>query len=232
MGLPDGDDLIGPVVAGDALNPHAGFARWQRGGDGRWLPAEFVPVRKNMAEPTMVREPDGALLMLCRPWFPNCTGQEANCLQIHRSRDGGKTWSVCLEQEGFWQGGPITLHQAGDGTVFVLTNRFREPLPNKFAKREMLWMWELSEDRSRLREPLIFRDPAAEFGPPPSGTKWRVDHPISNTLRLADGRWHHIVCMRILDDAEMRTEAGATDFTGTYMEEIFSPTPPPPRWNF
>ena len=71
-----------------------------------------------------------------------------------------------------------------------------------------------------------------EFGPAPNGTPWRLDHPLASTVRLADGEWHHVLVYRALEDAEMRTDAGATPFTGCYVEEVLSSGPRRPAWNF
>jgi hypothetical protein len=41
-----------------------------------------------------------------------------------------------------------------------------------------------------------------------------------------------VLAYRVLDDAEMRTDAGATPMTGCYVEEIFSAGEPTPTWLF
>lgn len=229
--IPSGDDLLSGLATGNMLKKcETGFARWRRGNDGCWRPIEYQPLMDGHAEPSLVRDIDGSLLMSFRPYVMSLP--EKDRLRIWRSTDEGKTWKVILDQKPFWQMCPMILSRATDGTPYLAINRYREPVVNRFAKREMIWAYPLSEDRTKLLDPIVVRDATVDFGPPPHGTKWRVDHPVGTTVRLADGRWHHVLVYRGLEDAEMRTDAAATPFTGLYMEEVFSNGTPLPTWRF
>jgi hypothetical protein len=229
-GIPSGDDLLTPLNTGQVKAWNSGIARWRRGTDGTWKMVSYKLVQEATLEASLIRDLDGTLLMLCRPWFP--TNKQVDLLQIHRSTDEGETWEVALRVQPFWQGCPMTLNRAADGTPYIALNRYREPVLHANAKREMIWLWPLSADRSRLLEPIVVRDATRDFGPPYHGSIWRVDHATGTTVRLADGQWHHVLCYRGMEDAEMRTEAGATPMTGCYVEEVFSKGPPLPTWQF
>lgn len=229
-GIPSGDDLLTPMDTGNFGHWNTGMARWKRGQDGQWKLAEYTPIAEDTCEATLVRDVDGALLMLFRPW--GGTSKEPMRLHIRRSTDEGKTWTRICDVEPFWQMCPITLNRGLDGRPYVVCNRFREPRQHRYATREMLWLWPLSDDRNFLLKPIVVRDGPGEWGPAPNGSVWRMDHPMGTALRLKDGQWHHIITYRALDDAEMRTDAGAQEYTGTYVEEIFSTGAPLPPWNF
>jgi len=228
--IPSGDDLISGFCTGTFGDWHSGFARWRRGDDGKWKLNHYETLMPHTLEPSLVRDIDGSLLMLFRPW-PR-TNQEASTLHMMRSTDEGQTWERTCKAEPFWQMCPMSIATALDGSPYIMANRFREPRVNRYATREMIWAWPLSEDRQSLCEPTIVRDASTGFGPPTNGTVWRVDHPIGHTLRLADGNWRHILTYRGLEDAEMRTDAGATPMTGTYVEQMFSDGPVRPTWQF
>lgn len=227
--IPSGDDLISGLCTGAFAAWNAGFARWKRGSDGKWKLADYTMTAPDTHEPSLVRDTDGSLLMLFRPWNTN---KQPMRLNIKRSTDEGATWRAICEVDNFWQSCPMSLSVALDGTPYVMANRYREPAISRFAKREMIWAWPLSEDRNSLMEPLIVRDATTGFGPPPNGTVWRIDHPVGQTLRLGDGQWRHIITYRGLEDAEMRTDAGATAMTGTYVQEMVSDGPARPTWRF
>lgn len=66
-----------------------------------------------------------------------------------------------------------------------------------------------------------------------AGRVWFADHPIGNTVQLADGKWHNILGYRVRinqptgNDAEFPTPA-----TGSYIEEVISSGQAFPRWSF
>jgi hypothetical protein len=230
-GIPSGDDLLTPMDTGTYSEWNTGLARWRRDEQGRWKLAEYSPVAENTCEASLMRDIDGALLMRFRPWAP--TNKEPLRLHIERSTDEGKTWARICETEPFWQLCPTTLNRGFDGRPYVCCNRFREPRLNRFATREMLWAWPLSDDRNSLLDPVIVRDGPGEWGSAPNDSVWRMDHPMGQTLRLADAQWHNLITYRALDDAEMRTDAEARERTGTYVEEMFwNGAAPLPPWNF
>lgn len=218
--IPSGDDLITLFDSGSFEKWDTGFVRWRRGDDGKWSMAEHKVHWENTCESSLLRDQDGSLLALMRPW--GATNTEPTMLQLYRSADEGKSWTRICKQDMRWQMCPIMLNKAADGTPYVIMNRFREPRISRFATREMLWAYPLSDDRQSLGEPVIIRDASSGFGPPPNDTVWRVDHAMGETLRLRGGKYRHLLVYRGLEDAEMRTDAGATPMTGTYVEEVFS----------
>lgn len=226
-----GDDLLFPISHGTILDSVSGLSRWRRGSNGRWWPVSFCPIFDHATEATVVRDLDGSLLMTARPAIiPNNPRPAA--VDVYRSTDEGETWERVIQMEKFCFGSPVFLNRAADGTPYLVTCRYREPPAHKFAKREALWLWPLADDRRSIQDPIIVRDGPAEFGPAPHGTPWRMDHPFGCTVRLADGEWRHLLGYRVLEDAEMRTNAGPTPFTGSYIEEVCSAGPAVPLWRF
>jgi len=96
----------------------------------------------------------------------------------------------------------------------------------------VLGLWPLNEDRTDLEEVLIARDCRAEFGFAPSGSWWRVDHPRSAVVQLADGGWHDVLIYQIADNLEIEGAADMAPQTGHYVEEVFSRGEAIPAWNF
>ena len=93
-------------------------------------------------------------------------------------------------------------------------------------------MWPLNADRTELGELYIARDARGQFGPAPSGSWWRVDHPISSVLQLADGEWHGVLTYHIVDNGEVEGFGSPTPQTGGYIEEILSKGKAIPIWAF
>jgi hypothetical protein len=218
--IPSGADLLTMFDSGTFGKWDTGFARWRRGEDGKWSMIEHVPISEDTCESALHRDHDGSLIALMRPW--GSTNKDPKSLHLFRSTDEGKTWERISRVDMRWQMCPIILNRAADGSLYFVMNRFREPRISRFATREMLWAYPLSEDRRSILEPVIVRDTSIGFGPPPNGSLWRVDHAMGQTLRLKDGRYRHLLVYRGLEDAEMRTDAGATPMTGTYIDEVFS----------
>lgn len=78
---------------------------------------------------------------------------------------------------------------------------------------------------------LAARDCAADFGPPPEGTRWFADHPISSVLRLADEKLHNVMAYRVMAlSTSGRGQETITPATGTYIEEVQSTGGPRPIW--
>ena len=238
QGIPDGDDLLYAIL-GTTGDPGAcsctparsGVSRW-RCVNGRWQPVSFVPIigrddpmpeafmEPDWFEPSLARDTDGSLLFTAR----GCFEALENTLRIWRSADGGESWQVMIDlPEGRAQA-PITINQAADGTPYIATNKLGH-------ERDWLCIWPLNPDRTGLAEPITVRNALAEFGPPPVGPVWFMDHPNGQTVQLADGAWHHLLGYRIMDRGE---HAGAPPApqTGLYVEEAFSAGPPIPVWRF
>jgi hypothetical protein len=251
--IPDGDDLLlglsgNESRAGDPTASHGlscGVSRWKRDAAG-WRPVAFVPVtdRTGWFEPSLIRDLDGALLFAARGASP----ATMNGIAVWRSEDGGSTWRPLLDLPGVISQAPVSLNRAADGTPYIAANPY-EVLSRPRAKvfelprdaagrprlggwlRERLNLWPLSPDRRSLEPPILARDCAAEFGSPPGGSTWNVDHSMGATLQLADGRWRHLLSERILEYAELRG-FGPTPRTGLYVEEVTSSGEPIPAWRF
>jgi hypothetical protein len=233
--IPDGDDLVVGMNCGTFARMSAGFTRWRRGDDGHWAIVDHRMVDELGTEPSIVRDPrDGALLMSIRPALANDFASPTPLSPvIYRSTDGGRTWAEIFRKRIMMANSPVKLHRALDGTLYIVANRYQEPRYHPMQKRDALWLHPLSDERTDTLEPLCVRDTRKDFGPSPYGKSlWRIDHPVGVNLRFADGQWRHWLCYRGLDDAEMRTDAGPTDWTGSYIEEVVSRGEPRPYWRF
>jgi hypothetical protein len=60
---------------------------------------------------------------------------------------------------------------------------------------------------------------------------WFMDHASGETVRLADGRWHHLLSYRIMDRGEHGGGAPPPQ-TGLYLEEVASAGEPLAGWRF
>ncbi len=236
--LSDGDDLIGGLVGkavGSGGAAGSGLARWRRIGS-RWRLASFVPVTRadGSYEPSMVRDEDGSLLFAVRGGQP---GPNENAVMVWRSADNGATWEKMIHAPRLRAGTPVTINRGTDGTLYIAANPHRDTDTRgrrqpSMQMRETLQLWPLSKDRRHLLEPLLARDCNADFGLPPHGSIWRVDHPVGLNVCLADGRWRHVLTYRVLEQDECGGGAPATPHTGTYVEEVLAPGPVLPEWQF
>ena len=242
--IADGDDLLYPACAtmGDAALCYptptaAGVCRWQFRED-RWQLSDFEPVALSRqadqprilydepvelaaAEPSLVRDHDGSLLFTARMCGDE---EEDHVIRVWRSKDGGKSWSVVIDQSQARGQAPITINRASDGTLYLAANALGR-------ERDLLCLWPLNEQRTGLMDRLEIRDALAEFGPPPTGPVWFMDHPTAVTLRLADGEWHHVLIYRLMDRGEHAGAAPPAQ-TGMYVEEVKSSGPAIPEWLF
>jgi acetyl esterase/lipase len=236
--LADGSDLLGGLVGkpvGSDRPTGSGLARWQRR-DGRWGLTSFVPVTgaDKSYEPSLVRDGDGSLLFAVRGGQP---GPNENAVMVWRSTDNGTVWEKVIHVPKVRAGTPVTINQGLDGTPYIAANpdRATDTLGRRspsIEMRETLLLWPLSKDRRHLLEPLLARDCNADFGKPPHGSIWRADHPVGLNVRLADGQWHHLLTYRGLEQNECTRGAPATQYTGTYVEEVLTPGPALPAWRF
>ena len=252
--IADGDDLLvgmhGSRVGGtgDSEQPvsgGSGVLRCQRI-DGVWRPVSFVPVTgtDGSTEPSLIRDTNGDLLFSAR----GKGGTRPHAIRVWRSRDGGETWKKIIHVVGVISSCPITLNQAADGTPYIASNMYLvplDPIPKRFRipadaegrvrgggwTRQKLYIWPLGDDRAGLEAPILGRHCKAEFGPAPSGSMWRADHPSSTTVQLADGNWHNVMGYRIHDDVESH-ELPSPPQTGAYLEEVISAGEPIPTWKF
>jgi len=246
--IPDGDDFLLPVTA---LNPATqagdppsaakyvtGISRWQRPAQG-WRAVAFSPVDAGVqgTEPSLIRDVDGALLFTQRQ-----EGQGARNIMIWRSSDSGATWTKIIDAPDLRQPGPLSICQAADGTPYVACNQGFSGFINCVGHlgvegyptfREVLCLWPLTADRTSLLTPFFARIPRYEFGPPVVGGEWYCDHPVGLNLRLADGRWHHLLCYRIMAIAEGLGQGyPPSPHSGLHVEEVTSNGPARPVWRF
>ena len=243
MGLADGDDLLFAAAATSNnpsewfSDPHAaGVSRWRRI-DEKWQPVEFIPViigrmpkkphvvygRKMSVypiEPTLIRDVDGSLLFTARFAYQ---AFDERAIRVWRSTDR-KTWDKIIEVPDIKGQAPVSIARAVDGTPYLVSN----PIGRE---RDKLVLWPLNGDRSSLGKPIIARDVLEEFGKPPGGPVWFMDHPNAAVVRLADGRWHNLLSYRIMDRGEHSGKAPPPQ-SGHYVEEVFSSGAEIPSWNF
>lgn len=256
--IPDGNDLLVGMTGGKIEGSHlrqaspsvanlagAGVMRWKHDGKA-WKPTSFVPVTgtDGSFEPSLIRDTDGKLLFSAR----GSREPDYNDIRVWRSGDNGATWNKIIHVRGAISSSTISLNQASDGTPYIAANLYevflspldRIKLPRDSegrtrlggATRNTLCLWPLNAERNALEPPLVGRNLAAEFGPPPGGSAWRVDHPSGMTVRLAEGKWHHLLGMRILEYGELTYAMPPTPQTGSYLEELISAGEPKPTWKF
>jgi len=74
----------------------------------------------------------------------------------------------------------------------------------------------------------------ARFGPSPNGSAIWADHPVSGILRLADGKLHCVLCLRVWSRDEVTNEVLATPLSGTWVKEVhgLNDGPERPVWDF
>jgi hypothetical protein len=217
--IPDGDDLLLPVMANDGKLDATGVSRWGRE-DGDWHPVAFYAVSDG-TEPTLIRDIDGALLYSVRD-----AGGGVEAVGVWRSPDNGKTWKQVFYDTKLRSNAPVALHQAADGTPLIAADQ-----PGSF--RAKLCLWPLTADCTGCGPAIMARDCVQDFGPPPEGTLWFADHPTGATVQLADGQWHRLLAYRVL--AFKMGGAGKetpTPQTGCHIQEVFSAGPARPSWKF
>ena len=215
----------------------SGVSRWQRA-DGLWGPVEFIPIAHSRKaaepriihgkpsdllplEPSVIRDTDGALLFTVRGVGDDV---EDHAVRVWRSADSGSSWQLIIDLEQARGQAPITINTAADGTPYLAGN----PVGRE---RDCLAIWPLNEDRTGLLEPIVVRDALDEYGPPPSGDVWFMDHPNAAMLRLRDGKWRNVLSYRIMDRGEHSGGLPAAQ-TGQYLEEVVSNGPVVRDWRF
>lgn len=254
--IPDADDLLLGMSGGKVGEAWgAGVMRWSRQGDD-WRPVAFVPVTgvDGAVEPSLIRDIDGTLLFGARgnidPRYWEAAGVNNPDYDIHvwRSDVSGESWLKAIHVRGAVSSAPITLNQAVDGTPYIVSNVYEVYL-HALGKikiitdaegrrraggwtRKTLCVWPLNANRTGLETPIVARDCRDEWGAPPGGTTWRIDHPSAMTVQLADGQWHNILGVRVLEFGELTHAMDPTPRTGAYLEEVISIGNPIPVWTF
>ena len=244
-GVMDGDDYLFPVMAmtGDVgawFTPRmaSGVSRW-RCEAGRWKAISFVPVivadnvpqignneeaedpaKALWMEPSIVRDTDGSLLFTAR----GCYGVVNNWLKVWRSSDCGASWDLVIDLPEARAQSTTVLGSAADGSPYIICNELGR-------ERDKLVIYPLNSARNGLEEAVLVRDALEEFGPPPSGIVWFMDHPGMSTVQLGDGNWHHVLSYRIMDRGEHAGDPPPPQ-TGQYVEEVVSEGEVRPPWRF
>lgn len=231
------------------------FCRWRYGKNG-WRPMEIVPVSgPDLAmEPSLVRDRDGVLLMsvrgkgLAEPPGSVCDGLENTYehFRVYRSTDNGKTWSVLLHLPRMRNATPVVLSRSVGGHPFLTANPYREGRDFRGRKipsthwRNTLSLWPLTADRADVTDPIVLLDADKTFGAPrpgPASMKtdniWNLDHPVADTVRLADGHWHCLMGFRVSDRAVNEGGMEPSDQAGFWTGEIeVREENPIPVWRF
>jgi len=239
-----------------------GVSRWRRTGDDwRPVSYTPVTGPDGSGEPSLVRDIDNSLLFCTRgtrnPLLFDVAGSTHPDydVRVWRSDVAEGEWRKVIHVRGCVSSSTITLNRAADGTPYVAANLYEVFLhpadritvsatfndvsldPEGRVRgggwmRETLVIWPLNEARTGLETPIVARGCRGDFGPPPGGTTWRVDHPSGATVRLADAQWHHVLATRILEYGELTEMANPTPQTGTHLEEVVSAGPAIPTWRF
>ena len=237
--IPKGDTPLHPKELTDrwiySRDLTSGVGRFRRsGGDWRLADFQVIPGAGDLVEPTLVRDTDG------NPYFSG-RGRAAsnlNTVSLWRSSDDGANWEPVLHVPDGRAGTPVSINRALDGSLYIAGNPNRSV--NSYGRphdsnllRETLRLWPLASDQSALLDPITVRDGRIDFGPPPHGSIWWVDHPVGRNVRLADGQWHHLLTYRVLEENENLHGAPLTACTGTYIEDLFTSGPAAaPEWRF
>lgn len=246
--ISDGDDLL-VAMNGRRIRPDdstaeilvgCGYLRMRRT-DGKWRAADFtlVPGTKDLFEPTLIRDRDGHLLFTGRG---GRNPDRQHDVRVWLSTDAGRTWQLVIESNGIIVP-PISLNQAVDGTPYIVANLQNivpgpnDPLskvPGTIGRntRSTLAVWPLNATRTALENPIVVRDCRADFGPAAGGASWtwRADHPSGMTVRLAEGKWHHLLGVRVQDIREITAALPPTPHTGMHVHELLSKGTPHPPW--
>ncbi|MBL9214938.1 MAG: hypothetical protein JNG83_05635 [Opitutaceae bacterium] len=245
--IADGDDLIAGMKGKprDGKADACGLMRWRRTG-GAWRPAAFTAItpEDDSLEPTLVRDVDGGLLMHVR-----ARRHLGPPIRVWRQPAAGQPWQQCIHLNRMIPSTPVTINRAADGTPFLACNLYQpefklpaglvsdggisrlEPVGWR-GERSTLCVMPLNEARDGFDAQFIARDPRTEFGLPPHGTVWAVDHGTASPLRLADGQWRCFMGYRLLEWKENTHFIPPSPQTGTYLDEVVSFGTPAPLWNF
>ena len=209
--IADGDDLLQAVQVrhrGKGWTA-CGVVRW-RSQAGVWQPVSYSEVTVGCSEPTLIRDRDGTLLVTARTY-----GDDFNAIRVWRSSDSGASWTTAMRVPQIREPAPLSLNRAADGTPYIAAN----PLGQA---RSVLKLWPLDAGRANLGEPLVAQEPR-------KGLSQSVDHPTSATLRLTDGKWHHVLVYRMRLGGEDQTGARRV---GCCVEEVFARGTAVPTWPF
>ena len=211
--IADGDDLLFAITC---KNPDAasvaGVARFKYRADGGWHADSFTPITDastSWVEPSLQRDLDGKLLFSARSDDFSGVGDMA----LWRATDADGTWTQLFYVPRSRTFTPVILSQTVDGSAYFATNT------SLGTERALLGIVPIDTARISVQATTLARDGQSDFGPPPSRSRWKIDHGIGNVVRLADGRWHAILVYRVMDQAESQGQP-RTPQTGCYVEEV------------
>jgi len=220
--IPEGDDLIGGSTYAKEERI-CGLSRWKRT-DGKWMPCDFYPIPEalDFGESSVVRDCDGSLLFCARPGRDS---SYANDILVWRSSGTYSQWERIIHKRGARAMTPVTINRTADGRAYIAGNPHR--LTDSFGReghsvnmRETLLIWQISDDRKSLMEPVTVKDCNSDFGIPPHGSKWRADHPIGFDICSTEGQSRHILTYRVMEESEGRWGSPPTAYTGTYIDDL------------
>lgn len=217
--IPDGDDLLFSLLArrDDGGGQVCGVSRW-RHVEGAWRPIELWPVAVG-SEPSLVRGADSRLYFNVRP-----DRAQGEALLAWAARSAEDEWEQIVDVADARPTTPVSINRAADGAVFLVAN-------HPGTHRDRLSLWEVAPGTS-LGPPRLVRHCSEEFGPPPAGTRWFVDHASSATVRLRDGAWRSVLAYRVLAFPRVGEAEQVTPQTGCYLEEVHFAGEAIPPWNF
>jgi hypothetical protein len=234
--IPDGSDLLLAVEAQKDGVGRTGVGRF-RFAAGQWQPVIFTPVAGG-GEPSLVQRADGSLIFLTRP-SEDMGAEATRSIMLWASPDSGAAWQEILRVPNVRPSTPVSVNATPDGRVFVLANVPGMTNPTRTVSwwhldRTRLALWQLAEGAPKLDPPQVIRDCQEEFGAPPLGFMWYVDHPVSAIVRLGDGRWRGLLAYRVMAFSVQGDPVGEllTPQTGCYVEEVPCSEPARPPWRF
>ncbi|MHB9131216.1 MAG: sialidase family protein [Armatimonadota bacterium] len=247
--IPDGEDLLFAMTVGRPGRPTGvGITRWRYRADG-WWPIECIPVSGEdcSSEASLIRDSDGALLLAARGagmaavhkgWLPREAIRSGHFL-LWRSTDHGRTWQETMNLPEVTIPGPVTINRTASGQPFFAANAHAmatvDARGNPVAAggvRTTLCLWPVNAARNGIGTPLVAFDAPARFGPVPGGSLWLVDHPTACVVRLADGKLHTLLCVRVAELAETSGDAPTTSYSGCWVDELIDDGPAVPVWQY
>lgn len=237
-------------------NSGCACCRWRFDG-ARWMAHQVSMVTPPdlSVEPSLIRDRDGSLLMSVRgKGLKEPAGSVHDGLEntyehfrVYRSTDNGATWSQHLHLPCKRNATPVVLNRTAGGKPYLAANPYGKEfdgegrrIPSTFL-RNTLCLWPLTPDRRDVEAPVKVLDCTERFGPPRAFGEaspkrrngWNVDHPVGNVVRLADGRWHNLLCFRVADSALNMGGQDAPEPGGAWIEEVTEEGETPrPEWHF
>jgi len=227
----DGDDLL--LGAREHMTMNAGVIRWRRSDDA-WRPHSYASISSeetntwnNSLEPTATRGADGSLYFTVRN---AAQSPHKHSFRVWRSSDNGASWTQTLDRGHMHEQTTTTINTAGDGTTYIASSPYNgKDVP---YSRSKLMLWALSDDGESMEEPVVLFD--SDVLPRYDDMlNWWLDHPTGATVRLADGKWRHLLTHRVMSESEVRgfTRDVRVE-SGFYIHEVESDRPAIPAWRF